>query len=112
MDVVDYIPFGKTNAIQRSTLVAVMGLPDRQVRKLIAKARDEGAIIINDQDGQGYYQSDDINDIEHHFYIDYSRAMKIMKRLKTSRRILKAAGRWDTKKVAASAGTETTTKEY
>lgn len=61
--ITDYIPFGKENAVTRAHLRAATGLPDRKIREEIEQARRRGAIIINAQDGAGYYQSEDIKDI-------------------------------------------------
>lgn len=61
--ITDYIPIGKENAVTRAHLRAVTGLPDRKIREEIEQARRKGAIIINAQDGAGYYQSEGIRDI-------------------------------------------------
>lgn len=61
--ITDYIPFGKENAVTRAHLRAATGLPDRKIREEIEQARRKGAIIINAQDGAGYYQSEGIRDI-------------------------------------------------
>jgi len=59
MCIVDMLKVGKENAITREQLCIRLKQPDRTVRKMIAEARLEGAIIINAQDGAGYYLSDD-----------------------------------------------------
>lgn len=55
MNIIDFIPFGKDNAISRRALCAVTGLPDRMMRKEIERARRECA-ILNAQDGSGYFR--------------------------------------------------------
>ncbi len=55
MDIVDYIPFGRKNAITRTRLRIVTGLNDRQIRRMIAEAR-ENTVILNMQDGKGYFR--------------------------------------------------------
>lgn len=62
-DVTAYIPKGRENAVTREYLCAVTGLPDRKLREEIERARRRGAIIINNQSGAGYYQSDDLQEI-------------------------------------------------
>lgn len=43
MNILDYIPKGKENAVTREALCIYTGLDDRTVRKLIELARDGGA---------------------------------------------------------------------
>lgn len=54
MDIVSLIPIGYENAITRSELCTLTGLPDRKVRDMIFQARRETP-IINLQDGKGYF---------------------------------------------------------
>ena len=91
--VVEAIPFGRQNAVKRSVLCDQLGMNDRGLRRLIEVARGYGFIIINDQDGAGYYQSNDIDEIERQYQQDKARAMSILARQKEIRRRLKAAGR-------------------
>lgn len=55
MDIVDYIPFGRKNAITRTRLMIVTGLNDRQIREQISQARRD-TVILNVQDGKGYFR--------------------------------------------------------
>ncbi len=55
IEIEKYIGHGKANAVTRSYLVMATGLNDREVRDAISKARGNGAVILNDQDGKGYY---------------------------------------------------------
>ena len=84
---------GRDNAISRTHLCLEMGLPDRTVRGIIEQARLEGCIIINAQDGAGYYLSDDPDEWEAQYRQDTSRALSILARRKTLRARLKSAGR-------------------
>ena len=86
------IPYGRRNAICRDVLAAKLGMSDRHMRKVIEDARSEGLIILCECNGRGYYQSDDLNEIHHQYIQDTNRAMAILKRLKTMRHLLKAAG--------------------
>lgn len=54
MNIIDFIPFGKDNAISRRALCAVTGLPDRMMRREIEKARKDYAIL--NIDGSGYFR--------------------------------------------------------
>ena len=93
MNIERFIPEGKENAVSREVLATRLGLPDRTVRKLIEEARDRGELICNDGDGEGYYRSYDIGQIERQYRVDRSRAMSVMKRLKTMRRMLSEEGK-------------------
>ena len=55
MDIVDYIPFGRENAVTRAQLRIVTGLNDRQIREQISQARRD-TVILNMQDGKGYFR--------------------------------------------------------
>lgn len=53
--VLDCLHFGKRNAVTRTQLMIMTGLPDRAIRREIDKLREEGQPIFNSQDGEGYY---------------------------------------------------------
>lgn len=55
MEIIQFIPHGKENAVTREELKLLTGLSDRDIRELITQARRTHC-IINDQDGKGYYQ--------------------------------------------------------
>lgn len=55
MDILDYIPYGKENAIDRKTLEMLTGKPDRINRELISIARRKTP-ILNLQNGTGYFR--------------------------------------------------------
>lgn len=85
----NYIGFGKKNAVTRTQLRIQTGLSDREIRDCISKARGNGAVILNDQDGKGYY----IPTLE-----EYDRAVACLKaetdRAKCVFWTLKALRRW------------------
>ena len=86
------IPHGRRNAITREALAAKLGMSDRQMRKAIEDARYAGLVILNDQNGRGYWISDDVLEMRRQYAKDTSRAMSILKRRKPLRDALKAAG--------------------
>lgn len=88
-----YIPLGRANAVTSGYLQRVLGTSARGVQQMIERARLDGHIIINDQDGRGYYISDDPDDWERQYRQDTNRALSILKRRKHLRRLLKEAGR-------------------
>lgn len=55
MDLLNYIPIGKDNAIKRTDLCKVMGLDDRTCRGVIKQLRRDN-VILNLQDGGGYFR--------------------------------------------------------
>lgn len=95
MNILEFIPVGKENAVSRHLLCQTIKLSDRKMRKLIEEAREKGEIIINLQDGSGYYRpsDDDIDEIEAQYKINNSRAMSILVQQKPMRKVLKEAGK-------------------
>ena len=79
MDIMTFIAKGKENAISRQELCVLLNLPDRAVRKLIQEARDRGEVILNEQDGAGYYTSDDVGDLERQYNTNRNRALSILR---------------------------------
>jgi hypothetical protein len=57
MNIIDYIPFGRQNAISRRELCQLAGLPDRLMRREIERARKDYAIL--NIDGSGYFRPTD-----------------------------------------------------
>lgn len=90
MNICEFIPEGRENAVTREELSALLALPDRRVRRLIAHARENGELILND--GTGYYRSCDVHEIHRQYRTDRARALSVLRRLKTMRRLLKEAG--------------------
>lgn len=90
---VNAIPHGRDKAVRRTTLVRNLGMSDRRVRLLIEEARRQGYIILNQQTGEGYYISDDLDEMQRQYRQDTARAMSILRRRKPLRDALKAAGR-------------------
>lgn len=59
MYILDYIPTGHDNAVTRETLQSLTHLSDRKIRVLIAEANKsapDDVLIINLQDGMGYFR--------------------------------------------------------
>ena len=79
MDIMTYIPMGKENAIGRQALAYLLNMPDRQVRKMIQDARDRGEVILNAQDGRGYYTSDDAGELQRQYRQNQNRALSILR---------------------------------
>lgn len=86
------VPFGRENAISRKLLACELGMDDRRMREAIERARSEGLMIVNDGDGSGYYQTDDLGELFRQYKRDTAGAMAILKRRKPLRDKLKLAG--------------------
>ena len=83
---------GEENAVDRDMLASLLGMGDRATRELIEKARNEGNLILNKQNGKGYFLPGSIDDVKRQYIQDTNRAMAILKRRKHARKILKEAG--------------------
>ena len=88
----NYLLRGKTNARSRKMLCALTGERDRKVRQMIEDARDRGVFICTDEDGNGYYISDDVADLKRQYRKDMARICAISKRTKHIRKYLKEKG--------------------
>ncbi|MDL2220603.1 hypothetical protein LJC55_02945 [Eubacteriales bacterium OttesenSCG-928-N14] len=82
---------GKENAITGQSIADIVGISLRDVRLNIEHLR-KTHIIINDQDGEGYYLSDEPLLAQRYYWQEYSRAISILSRLKPVRAFLKANG--------------------
>lgn len=87
-----FILNGKENARSRQTLCMLTGLNDRQVRQAIEDLRNQGVFVVNDEDGNGYYITEDLEVLRRQYKKDTSRAMSILKRRKHIRKYLKERG--------------------
>ena len=92
MDIISFIPHGEANAISRKELVEKTGLTDRAMRESIEQARHRGKLICSSTKG-GYYQPENIEEIERMYWADKHRALSILHRMKTMRYLLKREGR-------------------
>ena len=92
MNICEFIPRGKENAIRRDRLVTMLNLPDRTVRHMIERARRDGALIMNASDGAGYYMSEDVGELKRQYRTNHNRAMSILVQQKHLRRKIKELG--------------------
>lgn len=99
MGIEEKIPFGRANAIQRSSLATACGMSDRKMRNQIEAARRCGHIIINAQDSAGYYRIDpkslsksELAEINRQYRQNQHRALSVLSYQKHLRKILKENG--------------------
>ena len=69
MEIKDFIPVGHENAVTIDTLMSMTGLNNRSVRRAIAES---DAIILNLQDGKGYFRMNPRTKAERIFAEKYS----------------------------------------
>lgn len=79
MSVLDYIPYGKNNAISRERLAQLSGMGDRWMRKEIERLRSEGHVILSSSHGKGYWRSDDASEIGRYIAENKSRIRMLYK---------------------------------
>lgn len=81
MDILEFIPHGRKNAIRRDDLRDIIGVTDREMRVMIADARKK-APIVNLSDGCGYYIPDDKDDLLKYILQEQARAKKILNNIR------------------------------
>ena len=68
MNIAEYIPMGKENAVSRAKLAGITGLPDRSIREHIKRANrilaGEGRAILSSSGARGYWISGDLGEME------------------------------------------------
>lgn len=84
------IPKGKKEAVSMHTLASILGIDDRQCRKLVQKMREAGYLIIGDV--HGYYQPVNNDDAYRWQQQVHRRAMTALSSLKAVNRLLKGNG--------------------
>lgn len=86
MEIIDFIPYGKQNAVSRADLSLFTGWNDRKVRREISAARKD-RVILSLENGSGYYQptADDYPDLEKYIQREESRAMSVFGSLRLAR---------------------------
>lgn len=92
--IVDLIPVGKANAIERGqlhNLCKVYGIADsdREMRRLIQHAKGSN-VIMNMQDGSGYFRpgKDDKEELRHYIMQEAQRSITILQNLKMAKAML------------------------
>ncbi len=94
MKLLDYIPYGRENAITRSNLCKVSELDDRVVRERIGQLRRDN-VILNLQDGSGYFRPllpDESELVERFVKQETKRLKSIGWSLKAARKAVKSSG--------------------
>ena len=90
INIVDYIPFGEENAVERFELMDKIMKPDREIRRMIEDARRSGVIILNLSNGKGYFRPDKKEEILRYIRQEEARARSIHRNLKAAKKALRA----------------------
>ena len=87
--IIEYIPFGRENAITRRRLCHLTGLKDRDVRGQIQKEAEKEPILSR-SDGRGYYRTtlQDKEELRGYVKRESSRALSILRRLRQAKALL------------------------
>ena len=93
-DISEYVPYGADNAISRHDLLNVVRsafgeVSDREMRRMLEYSRQNGNIIINFQNGKGYFRPDSKEEIEKYIRQEEARAKTIHFNLKSAKRALR-----------------------
>ena len=93
-ELMELVPEGRENAVSRSELRMLAGISDRKCRRFLQEAKEHEELIVNLQDGKGYFRpgTDDIKSIAAQYKLNQSRMISLSKQQKNLRRILKEAG--------------------
>lgn len=78
MDIISAIGVGRENAVTRQQLCEKLGKGDRAVRQMIEEARNNGFLICNAQDGNGYYMAASASDALAQYNRNKARALSIL----------------------------------
>ena len=92
MQITTLLRYGKENARTRHELCEATGFNDRLVRELIEKARLDGWLVCNDQDGRGYYLGWTQEEIERQYRRQKSRMVSVWNAMLPFYRKLKEEG--------------------
>ena len=106
--VIDFLHYGKENAIPSKMLADVMGFRSvRDLQKAVEAERTAGAVILCDSHGAGYYLSDDPVELRRFTQTLSARAKNTLKAAESAQRALDAATKRDhqIEKAASRAGT-------
>lgn len=83
------VPKGRKNAIGRTELAYLMGVSDTALRRLIAETVADGYLIVNAEDGAGYYVPETPEDVDIALRKHRSRRKKLEAKIDLMQRVRK-----------------------
>lgn len=90
MNICDYIPMGRNNAISSVRLANKTGLSPRELRKIVSSEREEGAAICSCSNG--YYKPVSVNEALTYYCAQLKRVKSGNIALKSIRRYIECEG--------------------
>lgn len=92
MKVYDSLRYGKENAIPSKALAQALGFQSvRDLQKQIERERADGAVILSDPHGGGYYLSNDPVELRRFIHTLNARAVNTIRASESAQRALDAA---------------------
>jgi len=88
LDILEYIPKGKENAISTLELMNVLNCDMRELRKIIADLRNHGHVICSCSKG-GYYKPKTRSELQESVKMLSGKAISIFKALRSQKKALK-----------------------
>lgn len=88
-ELLQLIGIGHKNAVSRSELVYKLGMTDTATRELIRDTIDDGVLIVNAEDGCGYYIPETPEDIDIALRKHRSRIKKMEAKIDLMQRVKK-----------------------
>lgn len=89
MNITDFIPVGRQNAVTREKLRKLTGLNDRQIREMISQARRKTPIISLDNKGYFIPSEDEKADVEKWIKQEEHRAKSIFWSMAGAKKFIK-----------------------
>ena len=92
IELLQYLPRSKANAIPRHLLALNMDVSDRHLRRIIEKANAAGVFVANGSDGRGYYLVETVEEGAAYYRQEHRRALSKLTSLAPLRRWLTEKG--------------------
>lgn len=93
INVYNILPEGEENALSRSTLAAMLGLSDRELRREIATERLHRALILSTQKrGGGYFRAANLDELRRWVKSMEARGRATFAVVSAARRVLRDKG--------------------
>lgn len=90
--ITEYLLYGSDNGLTLDDLTLISGKSKRMLRKEIEEAIGNGEHIVNFQDGNGYYYTEDRGELLHYYYQEQKRIDSLKSRLNPLQAELRALG--------------------
>lgn len=92
MNLIEFIPVGRTNALPMRDLAAQLNVTSREVRALVQRERENGAPICSDFENGGYYMPNDTAEAQRYYRTQSARIKTARAALNGVKKYLKGGG--------------------